>query len=84
MAGNTSRKNKLRSPVPVPGGSPFATDRDLAERYSVDRMTIWGWAKDGLIPAPLKLGRQTTRWRWDDIIAHEERLASEQLEAANV
>lgn len=83
MTEQVSRKNKLTGPAPVPGGSPYATDRDLAARYGVNRMTVWGWAKKGLIPQPLKLAPQTVRWRWSDILAHDERLASEQLEAAN-
>lgn len=43
----------------------------LAERYSVDKSTVWRWASDGMLPEPVYLGPQITRWRIDAIEAFE-------------
>lgn len=37
-------------------------DREVAQALGVSRMTVWRWAKAGLIPQPHKLGIRTTRW----------------------
>lgn len=43
---------------------------DLAERFEVSRITIYRWAKDGLIPAfkvanqPMKGGGKAYSWRF--------------------
>ena len=49
----------------------FLSDRDLANRYSVGRTTIWRWLADGRLPAPVHLTPGTTRWRLSDIEAFE-------------
>lgn len=49
----------------------YFKDIDLADRYSVSRMTIWRWAKAGIIPSPEKIGPNTTRWNGDVIAAHD-------------
>jgi prophage regulatory protein len=49
----------------------YASDRALAERFGVDRCTIWRWYRAGLFPAPVKLSPGCTRWALDDIEAHE-------------
>jgi prophage regulatory protein len=45
----------------------WATDRDLAQYYAVSRMTIWRWARQGVIPQPEKLSAGVTRWKWEDV-----------------
>lgn len=39
----------------------------LAERYGVDKSTVWRWAKNGTIPAPTKFSDQCTRWSLDEV-----------------
>jgi predicted DNA-binding transcriptional regulator AlpA len=55
------------------GAVRFLSARDLAHRYSVHVITIWKWTKKGVLPPPLRLGANTTRWRETDIDAHEAR-----------
>jgi len=54
--------------------APFCySDRDLAERYGVSRMTIWRWARVGKLPEPVKLGENTTRWLGQGVHEAEQR-----------
>ena len=39
----------------------------LADRYGVNRSTIWRWTKRGLLSKPVRLSDQCTRWRLDEI-----------------
>ncbi len=50
----------------------FLTDRQIAERYSVSRATVWRWVKEKRLPAPARLGPATTRWRESDLKAFEQ------------
>lgn len=45
----------------------YLTDRELAARYKVSRNTIWGWARTGNLPKPVKLGAACTRWLRSDV-----------------
>ena len=45
----------------------YVSATQLAERYSVDRSTIWRWSARGIIPAPEKLSDQCTRWELEKI-----------------
>lgn len=54
----------------------YLTDRDLAARYQVSRNTIWGWARSGNLPKPVKLGESCTRWLRSEILALEKQKAS--------
>lgn len=52
-----------------PHPAEFVTDIQLAARYAVSRQTVWRWAKEGRLPAPIKLGPNCTRWRFADVVA---------------
>jgi predicted DNA-binding transcriptional regulator AlpA len=42
----------------------FLTDRHVAERYAVHRMTVWRWVRcDATFPKPVRLSDQCSRWR---------------------
>jgi predicted DNA-binding transcriptional regulator AlpA len=45
----------------------WVTDKYLADYFSVSRVTIWAWAKTGRLPAPEKLGPNTSRWDFHKI-----------------
>lgn len=47
--------------------SRFVSASQLAERYEVDRSTIWRWAANGILPPPQKISDQVTRWDLKDI-----------------
>lgn len=49
----------------------YLSNKQLAERYSVNRATIWRWRKTRNFPAPVQLGPNTTRWRTVDVEAWE-------------
>ena len=48
----------------------FLSDKDLAARYSIHRVTPWRWVRDGKLPAPIKING-ATRWKLSDIEAFE-------------
>lgn len=50
----------------------YLSDRELATRYEVSRVTPWRWAKKGAFPSPVKLGPNCTRWKLSDVEAWEE------------
>jgi excisionase family DNA binding protein len=43
------------------------TVRDVARCLSVSERTVWRWAAEGRLPAPVRLQRRSTRWRVADI-----------------
>lgn len=44
------------------GGAVYVSAEQLAERYGVNKATIWRWSKSGILPKPIKLSDQCTRW----------------------
>ncbi len=50
---------------------PFYTDHELAQRYRVNRATVWRWTRTGRFPQPVKVGPGSTRWRGADVLAFE-------------
>lgn len=57
----------------------YVSAEQLAQRYQVDKATIWRWAKKKIIPSPVKLSEQCTRWKLADI---EQRDAEREQSAA--
>jgi len=51
--------------------SLYLSDKQAAERYHVNRGTIWRWLNLGNFPKPVKLSTGCTRWRYDDLEAWE-------------
>ena len=49
----------------------WVSDKFLAEYYEVSRITIWNWARAGKLPAPKKIGENTTRWDFEAIQSNE-------------
>lgn len=49
----------------------YLSDRELASRYEVSRVTPWRWAAKGSFPSPVKLGPNCTRWKLSSIEAWE-------------
>lgn len=45
----------------------WATDKQLAEIFSVSRQTIWRWSAAGNLPRPVKLSPGVTRWKLAEI-----------------
>lgn len=50
----------------------YVSDKDLADRYSVNRLTIWRWHREQPnFPRVVKLTPGCSRWRLDEIEAWE-------------
>lgn len=45
----------------------YLSDKQVAERYSVGRATLWRWLKKGEFPKPTKFSPGCTRWRLSDL-----------------
>jgi prophage regulatory protein len=45
----------------------FGSVGQLAQRYNVDKATIWRWARKGILPPPIKISPQCTRWDLDEV-----------------
>lgn len=53
--------------------SNWLSDKRVAARYSVSRMTIWRWSKDQSLkfPQPRKLSANVTRWNRAELDAYD-------------
>ncbi len=45
---------------------------DMKIRYRVSGSTIWNWCRTNNLPAPMKLGANTTCWKLDDLLKWEQ------------
>lgn len=41
---------------------------DVANLLKVSRRSVWRWAQQGSLPAPVRIGRRAVRWRRKDIL----------------
>jgi prophage regulatory protein len=73
MLRNASRFASMREEHPM---TRYVSAGQLAERYGVDKSTVWRWAKNGTIPPPTKFSDQCTRWSLDDIEQRDAERAS--------
>lgn len=53
---------------------PWLTDREVAQRYAVARVTVWRWSQAGTIPRPKKIGPNSVRWNAAELDAHDAQL----------
>ena len=45
----------------------FVSAAQLAERYDVSKATIWRWVRRDILPSPIKLSEQCTRFDLQEI-----------------
>jgi len=43
-------------------GNIYLSDKQVAERYSVTRGTVWRWVRERDFPQPIKLSPGCVRW----------------------
>ncbi len=43
------------------------TAKAVAEKLGVSESTVWRWAREGIMPKPVKLGKNTSRWKESSI-----------------
>lgn len=49
----------------------YLSDKQVADRFSVSRQTIWRWRRVAEFPSPFSLSPGCTRWKLSDIEAWE-------------
>jgi predicted DNA-binding transcriptional regulator AlpA len=49
----------------------YLTDKQLATRYGVTRVTVWRWVKEQDFPQPHRLSQNCTRWQVSEVEAWE-------------
>lgn len=52
-------------------GAVYLSDKQLAARFSVHRLTVWRWVKQGKLPQPYRLSDRCTRWKLSEVEAAE-------------
>lgn len=58
-------------PLPEASQSIYLSDRQLSERFSVHRTTVWRWMREEGFPRPVHLSANCTRWRLSDVESWE-------------
>lgn len=51
----------------------YLSDVELARRFAVSRVTIWRWSSQGILPKPVKIGPNCSRWQAEEVAAAEDR-----------
>lgn len=51
----------------------WLSDREVAARYGISRVSVWRWARNNFLPAPKKIGPATTRWNILELEKHDQR-----------
>lgn len=49
--------------------SAFVSIKVVASHHSISRATIWRQVRDGILPAPHKLGKRSSRWQVGELRA---------------
>ncbi|WP_084154318.1 AlpA family phage regulatory protein [Nitrincola lacisaponensis] len=49
----------------------YLSDKDIAQRYSIGRATVWRWITTRKFPSPVKLSPGCTRWKNSDVTKWE-------------
>lgn len=76
LPGLTVNETKASTAI-ADSGVRFLSDKDVAQRYSVSRSTIWCWLKrNPHFPRPVYLSNGTTRWRIADLDAYDDALGT--------
>ncbi|MDD2267806.1 AlpA family phage regulatory protein [Sulfuricurvum sp.] len=47
----------------------YLRDKDVAKMLTIGRSSVWRMAKEGKLPAPLKISERVTVWKLSDIEA---------------
>lgn len=59
---------KLKGTENNRGASMYMTDKQVADRFGISRVTVWRWRKtDATFPAPITLSAGCVRWKLSDI-----------------
>ena len=56
--------------------------KEVCAAVGISTATMYRLIRNGKFPRPLKLGPQATRWRFDEVAAHIERLSESRPRSA--
>ncbi len=56
--------------------SAMLSAADLSDLLRVSLNTVWRWSRSGRLPAPKKIGPNSTRWRAGDVREALDRIAA--------
>lgn len=51
----------------------YFSDVELARRYDIARVSVWRWSAQGILPKPVRVGPNTSRWVGQEVAAAEDR-----------
>jgi predicted DNA-binding transcriptional regulator AlpA len=57
------------TPVPSPVDDRILEVRELAERLTLDRTTLWRMVQNKQFPPPIRLTKSRIGWRWSTVLA---------------
>lgn len=69
LAHEIASQRSLQQLQDIDNGVGYSSDKVLARYFETTRKTIWLWSKEGTLPRPHKIGRNTTRWMNSEIKA---------------
>ena len=69
LAHEIASQRSLQQLQDIDNGVGYSSDKVLARYFETTRKTIWLWSKEGTLPKPHKIGRNTTRWMNSEIKA---------------
>jgi predicted DNA-binding transcriptional regulator AlpA len=52
------------------------TDLEVGQALGISRSSVWRWSKSGRIPAPRKIGANTSRWDSREVQAAIQKIAA--------
>lgn len=56
----------------------YLSAREVSQRYGVGIATVWRWSAEGVLPRPIKVGPNSTRWSVPALEEHDARLVEQQ------
>ena len=54
----------------------FLTVKEVCQRLSIGKSTVWAWSMENRFPKPVLLSARCTRWRLSEIVVWERDMAS--------
>lgn len=57
-------------------------ERELCAELGISRFALNAWVKQGLFPAPIRIGARAIAWLREDVEAHLQKLKQQSSEAA--
>ena len=76
-------QKELAQLAAIETGVGFSSDKIVAIYLDASRSTIWKWVRDGLLPRPVRITPQFSRWENSDLKAFKDGHTQKAREGAN-